>query len=241
MEFCLKLTSGMYIHLFKSNFVNENYFEKRPVLEPSVPSCVFTFSVLCVLSKIKCRNFINSPPPWLVQFLVEYILTLYLSDVAMRIIWIPCTYFGYWCCDMLCTYLENLNKGYYAGTLFQLVKWLKLHAFYMKYGLSILIFYSMIHVTGASVILSKFISFFSRSNYFLIDDKKNCVDENNYEFVFTKEKMEDLMYEAFMHGRASSLAQVPCTEEVLQQEVAAPTPKIQPKKSRSKSVRRKRK
>lgn len=146
---------GTFMHIFSIS-ITELRYSNLPILKANVASTIFTFSILCILSKARTfwPNKLRKPPPSLL-FLCELAFILYATDFLLRHTWLPCLkVINSFCFYLSNSMVEQTNKEIFWFKSIYLAEFVRNDVFFiLRLLLSIIVFIIMLDITGIAIFI----------------------------------------------------------------------------------------
>lgn len=149
IESLVIISVGTTMHLNRISIVELRY-SKLPMLSPNAASCLFVFSILCILSKLRpfWPKTLRKPQQILVYF-VELSLILYASEFLVRQVWLPSLKLLNFVCHFLSQYIIVANQNFLDYSAVRLSHWIRDDGFYLaRFLLAAAAFVFMLDATG---------------------------------------------------------------------------------------------
>lgn len=152
----VKTTLGMIA--FYTNFVFINRLclifepDQCPAqLDISVPNAMVAFSLLIALGSCQFMHIIfrkHAMPGWVANIL-DALVTMYLTELCIRQLWIPLLDLAFWMCDQSAQLLVEMTSGGLAARTQPIAMWLQNEAMHsVQMAVAFGFVYTMLYVTG---------------------------------------------------------------------------------------------
>lgn len=145
---------GTLMHIFSISIIELRY-SNLPMLKANVASTIFTFSILCILSKARSfwPNKLRKPPAILL-FICELAFVLYVNDFILRHTWLPCLKLINTICYHLSNTVVSTNKSIFRRKPVYIAEVIRNDVFFiLRLLLSIAVFIIMLDVTGIAIFI----------------------------------------------------------------------------------------